>query len=112
MIISSKVFTGILIGATCFASVALADLVPVPTGFEEPINGTGFGNVSTLITLQTANGKSTTEAGCIEFGSSTADCGIARDGKMRIRPRLNRFPHLAHYAYFDNAGRWEIWICL
>ena len=83
MIISSKVFTGILIGATCFASVALADLVPVPTGFEEPINGTGFGNVSTLITLQTANGKSTTEAGCIGFGNSTTDCGITQDGKIK-----------------------------
>src|ERR1700722_18963568 len=52
MIASSKFFTGILIGASCFASTALADLVLVPTGFEVPINGTGFGNVSTLITVQ------------------------------------------------------------
>src|ERR1700723_2059123 len=83
MIASSKFFTGILIGASCFASTAFADLVPVSTGFEVPINGTGFGNVSTLITLQTTNGQSTTEAGCIGFENSTTDCGITQDGKIK-----------------------------
>jgi hypothetical protein len=62
---------------------ARADLVPAPTGFEVPISGTGFGTVSTLITLQTANGQSTTEAGCIGFGNSTTECGITQDGKIK-----------------------------
>ena len=83
MTTNSKIFTRILIGACCFASAALADLVPVPTDFEVPISGTGFGTVSTLITLQTANGQSTTEAGCIGFGNSTTDCGITQDGKIK-----------------------------
>lgn len=83
MITSSKILTRILIGACCFASAALADLVPVPTGFEVPISGTGFGTVSTLITLQTANGQSTTEAGCIGFGNTTTDCGITQVGKIK-----------------------------
>jgi hypothetical protein len=83
MIMSSKLFTRILIGAGFFASAAFADLVPVTTNFEVPISGTGFGTVATLITLQTANGQSTTEAGCIGFNNSTTGCGITLDGKIK-----------------------------
>ena len=77
-----QLFPRLLVGACIFTSAALADLVPA-SPFEVPINGTGFGNVSTLITLQTANGQSTTEAGCIGFGNSTTNCGIATDGKIK-----------------------------
>jgi hypothetical protein len=71
-----------LLGLSCFVTPAFADLVQ-STPFEVPIHGTGFGNVSTLITLQTANGQTSTEAGCIGFGNSTANCGIATDGKIK-----------------------------
>lgn len=63
-------------------SAALADLIP-STPFEVAINGTGFGNVSTLITLQTANGQTNSEAGCIGLGNATTNCGIAVDGKIK-----------------------------
>jgi hypothetical protein len=66
----------------CFIPTAFADLIS-STPFEVPINGTGFGNVSTLITLQTANGQTSAEAGCIGFGNSTTNCGIATDGKIK-----------------------------
>ena len=78
----SGMVSRLLLGACVFTSAALADLVPA-SPFEVNINGTGFGNVSTLITLQTANGQSTTEAGCIGFGNSTTNCGIATDGKIK-----------------------------
>ncbi len=39
--------------------------------------------MSTLVTLQTANGQTTSEAGCIGFGESTTTCGITQDGKIK-----------------------------
>ena len=71
-----------LIGACFFTTAAFADLVPA-SPFEVNLNGTGFGNVETLITLQTANGQTTTEAGCIGFNDSTTNCGITTDGKIK-----------------------------
>jgi hypothetical protein len=79
----SKFLTSILFGACCFTSAAFADIIPSPTNFEVSESGTGFGNVSTLITLQTANGQTNLEAGCIGFNNSTTDCGIAQDGKIK-----------------------------
>ncbi len=79
----SRFLAGAFFGGCCLAPAALADLVPVPTNFEVNLNGTGFGNVSTLITLQTANGQSTTEAGCIGFNNSTTGCGISQDGQIK-----------------------------
>lgn len=78
----SKLCQRLLIVGSVFASAAFADLIPA-TPFEVPLNGTGFGNVSTLITLQTANGQTTSEAGCIGFGDSTTSCGIAQNGKIK-----------------------------
>jgi hypothetical protein len=74
--------TKIAIGLCCFVPAAFADLIE-STPFEIQQTGTGFGNVSTLITLQTANGMSTTEAGCIGFSGSTTDCGITQVGKIK-----------------------------
>ncbi len=79
----SKFLARALIGTCCLAPAAFADLIPAPTNFEVNINGTGFGDVSTLITLETANGQSSTEAGCIGFNNSTTDCGITQDGKIK-----------------------------
>jgi hypothetical protein len=63
-------------------AAAYADLIP-STPFEINATGTGFGNVNTLITLQTANGQTTDEAGCIGFGNSTTNCGITENGKIK-----------------------------
>lgn len=80
---TSKLLRRILVVSGCFASAAFADLIPAPTDFEVNIGGTGFGNVSTLITLQTANGQTTSEAGCIGFSDLTTTCGITQDGKIK-----------------------------
>lgn len=69
-------------GLCCFVPSAFAGLIQ-STPFEVALNGTGFGNVATLITLQTANGQTNSESGCIGFGNSTSDCGIAADGKIK-----------------------------
>jgi hypothetical protein len=73
----------LLLSASCFVPVsAFASLIQ-STPFEVSIHGTGFGNVSTLITLQTQNGQTTSEAGCIGFGGSTTTCGITQVGKIK-----------------------------
>jgi hypothetical protein len=77
-----KTFVGIAIGVCGCASGAFASLIQA-NPFEVSINGTGFGNVSTLITLQTANGQSDSEAGCIGSGGSTTSCGITQVGKIK-----------------------------
>lgn len=71
-----------LAGLCCVLPAAYADLIQ-STPFEVSINGTGFGNVSTLITLQTANGQTTSEAGCIGFNNSTTGCGITQVGQIK-----------------------------
>jgi hypothetical protein len=71
-----------LLGFSYFIPAAFADLIQ-STPFEVSINGTGFGNVSTLITLQTANGQTSSEAGCIGFGNTTTNCGIAPNGQIK-----------------------------
>lgn len=83
MSIRSGLWRRLLVISGCFATAAFADLIPSPTNFEVDISGTGFGNVSTLITLQTANGQSTSEAGCIGSSNSTTTCGITQDGKIK-----------------------------
>ena len=79
MILKSCLF---LLGFSYFIPAAFADLIQ-STPFEVSINGTGFGNVSTLITLQTANGQTSSEAGCIGFGNSTTNCGIVPNGQIK-----------------------------
>lgn len=78
------------------------------TPFEVSINGTGFGNVSTLITLQTANGQTNSEAGCIGFGNTTANCGIAADGKIKnsstIQPVPAGISNAANLRFVFNAS--------
>jgi len=71
-----------LLGFSCFIPAALADFIP-STPFEVSTNATGFGNVSTLITLRTANGQTNSEAGCIGLGNATTNCGIAVDGNIK-----------------------------
>jgi len=78
----SQSLTYVVLGAGLFAPAAFADLIPA-SPFEININGTGFGTVDTLITLQTANGQSTTEAGCIGFGGSATNCGLSQNGKIK-----------------------------
>jgi hypothetical protein len=79
------------IGFCCFLPGAFASLIQ-STPSEVNINGTGFGNVSTLITLQTANGMSTSEAGCIGFQSSNTTCGITQVGKIKNTSSLEPVP--------------------
>lgn len=74
--------TKVAIGFCCFLPAAFADLVE-SAPFEVNINRTGFGNVSTLIMLQTANEQSTTEAGCIGFAGSTTSCRMTQVGKIK-----------------------------
>ena len=38
--------------------------------------GTGLGSVNTILTVQTANGQTTTESGCIAPGDVTTGCGF------------------------------------
>lgn len=73
----------VLLCMSCFVPVSAFGSLIQSTPFEVAINGTGFGNVSTLITLQTQNGQSTSEAGCIGFGGSTTTCGISQVGKIK-----------------------------
>ncbi len=75
----------------CCVMPAFASLIP-SSPFENNISGTGFGTVSTIITLQTANGQSTTEAGCIGFGGSNTNCGITQDGKIKNTSSLEATP--------------------
>lgn len=74
--------TMLLIGCFSLIPSASASLIQSDP-FEVDLHGTGFGNVSTIITLQTANGQSTSEAGCIGFGNSTSGCGISQNGKIK-----------------------------
>jgi hypothetical protein len=77
--------------ASLCVPAAFADLVQSNPP-EINLSGTGFGNVSTIITLQTANGQSTTESGCIGAGGSTTNCGIATDGKIKNSSSLEPVP--------------------
>jgi hypothetical protein len=83
--------TLLLFGCCSLVPSASASLIQ-SSPFEVNLNGTGFGNVSTIITLQTANGQSTTEAGCIGFGGSTTGCGIATDGKIKNSSSVQGVP--------------------
>jgi len=42
-----------------------------------PEGGTGLGSVNTILTVQTKNGQTTTESGCIAPGDVTTGCGFA-----------------------------------
>ena len=55
--------------ATLGAGIARAELV-----FVSPvtIGGTGLGAVNTILTIQTANGQVTTEAGCVAWNGSAS----------------------------------------
>lgn len=79
----TRVATAVLSVIGCFLpSAAFADLIQ-STPLEVSMHGTGFGNVSTLITLQTQNGNVSSEAGCIGFSGATNNCGIALAGKIK-----------------------------
>jgi PEP-CTERM motif-containing protein len=72
-----------LAGICCFSpATAFAGLIQ-SSPFELSMHGTGFGNVDTLITLQTQNGNVTSEAGCIGYAGATDECGINQVGKIK-----------------------------
>jgi PEP-CTERM motif len=83
--------TLLLFGCCGLIPSASASLIQ-SSPFEVNLNGTGFGNVGTIITLQTANGQSTTEAGCIGFGGSTTGCGIATVGMIKNSSSVQSAP--------------------
>ena len=72
-----------LVGICCFfPASAYAGLIQ-SSPFQLSMHATGFGNVETLITLQTQNANVTSEAGCIGFGGATNGCGIDQVGKIK-----------------------------
>jgi hypothetical protein len=69
--------------ATLGAGIARAELV-----FVSPvtIGGTGLGAVNTILTIQTANGQITTEAGCVAWNGSADQIGTSQLGGVCTGP--------------------------
>lgn len=80
-----------IVGGLGLLSSASASLIQ-SNPFEVNINGTGFGNVSTIITLQTLNGQVSTEAGCVGFNNLYTNCGYTTDGKIKNSSQLEPVP--------------------
>lgn len=102
-----KYVVTVAVGVFGFGPDAFASLIQA-NPFEVSINGTGFGNVSTLITLQTANGQSGSEAGCIGSGGSTTGCGITQVGKIKNTSSTKPMPSGASASdlrFVFNAGQ-------